>query len=201
MRDDLQGWRPVFRQIKDWCWYKDLVTKSVFMHILLSVNTTDKNWKGITIKKGQMLTSRSKLADEIGISVQNVRTALANLQSTQEITCETTNRYTLITLVNDSVYDIKGERSNQQSNQVTNQQPNHQVTSSQPAGNQQVTTTKNNKSINNNNINNINKYINNNINARAREGEPVDNCQPTSKDNRESLEEYRKRFWREHGRR
>ena len=174
MRDDIQGWRPVFRQIKDWCWYKDIVTKSVFIHILISVNTKDKKWHGITIKKGQMLTSRSHLADEVGVSVQNVRTALTNLQNTGEITCETTNRYTLITLVNDSVYDVRSSETNQQTNQVSNQdinQPTNQVpTSSQPTANQQPTTTKNNKDIKDKDIEtlNLNNINNNNTHAHAR---------------------------------
>lgn len=188
MRDDLQGFRPVFRQIKDWCWYKDLVTKSVFIHILLSVNTRDKKWHGILIRKGQMITSRSHLAEEVGVSVQNVRTALNNLQNTGEITCETTNRYTLITLVNDSVYDIKTNKVNQQTNQVTNQEPNQLPTSSQPAGNQQPTTTKRYKDINNKDIDykSLNELNNNNARTHARE-------------EAESMSEYRQRFWAERG--
>ena len=173
------GFVSLHRKILDWEWYKDSKTKDVFIHLLLKANHEDKNWQGVVIKRGQLVTSNLTLATELGMTVQNVRTALAKLsgtnkqltnrekkalfptatansqkndenetskinkQSTCEITIKSTNRFSLITLVNYEVYQTP----------VTNKSTN------KPTGNQQTT---NKQLTTNNNINNTNNKIINN---------------------------------------
>lgn len=67
----------------------------------------------------------------IGLTRQEFRTALANLQKWSLITIRTTNKGTIAKLCNSDVYDINSET------------PNQQVTSQQPAANQPTTTNKN----------------------------------------------------------
>ena len=56
-------------------------------------NHEDQKWEGVTIKRGQRVTSYQHLADETGLTYQKVRTALNNLKSTGEITSKSTNNY------------------------------------------------------------------------------------------------------------
>lgn len=128
------------RKLLQWEWYDDINTKVLFIHLLLKANYKPKNWRGIDIWTGEVLTWRITLSDETGLTQQQIRTCLNKLKSTNEITIKTTNKYSLIKLTNYNEY------------QQINQQTTQQVTNKQPTSNQQVTTTnkdnKDNKEIN-----------------------------------------------------
>lgn len=131
---DNLGFIKLNRSMLQWEWYQDSVTKIVFLHCLLTANWEDRSWRGITIKRGQLLTSQKSLAKQLGLTRQPIRRALLNLQKTNELTIKATSKYTIITVVN---YD-KYQQDNQQNNQQkTNEQP-----TSQPTSNQQPTTLK-----------------------------------------------------------
>lgn len=133
------GWIKIHRKILKWEWYQDANTKSLFFHLLLCANHADKKWQGVMIKRGQMVTGRIRLSQELGLSEQSIRTSLKRLKSTSEVTIKSTSKYSIITIVNYEAYNSENSMPNQQSNQQSNQQ----VTSNQPASNQQVTTNKN----------------------------------------------------------
>ena len=115
----------------DWEWYDDANTFRVFIHLLLSANHKPKNHRGISIPTGTIMTGREKLASQIGIPVQVLRTSLNRLKSTSEITINSSSKGTIIKIVKWNEY------------QHTNQLANQQLTSDQPATNQQLTTNKN----------------------------------------------------------
>lgn len=133
----LNGFIKVHRQLKQWGWYKDTVVKAVFIHLLLTASFKDVEWKGLVIKSGQLVTSNKHLAEDLDLSIQQVRTALKKLQNTGEITCEATNKFTVITLVNWEKYQFY---DNQATCETTN---NQQTTNNQTTNNQQHR--KNNK--------------------------------------------------------
>lgn len=140
------SWVKLYHRFKDWEWYTDIKTKSLFLHILLSVNHVSKNWKGVEVPRGSFVTTREKLAEETGLTEQEVRTAINRLKSTKEITNKTTKKFTIITLCNFDTYQGEKIKANQQ----INQQINQQLTNKQPTTNQQLTTTieyKNNRYI------------------------------------------------------
>ena len=135
------GYISLFRKLIDWEWYKDGNTMRVFVHCLLSVTHQDYRSKGITIKKGTFYTSRDSLAKALGLSEQNVRTALKNLTRTNDISIETTNKNTIIKVCN---WDRYQQLANQQTNQLESNSnedltefPTNNLTNSQPATNQQ----------------------------------------------------------------
>ena len=84
-----------------------------------------------TIFSGQLVTSVARMGADLGFSRQQVRTALDKLKSTNEITIETTKRYSIITVVNwDEYQSLPGK---QPSNQPSKHAPdNHQITNKQP---------------------------------------------------------------------
>jgi len=139
------GFIKLQRKILDWEWYNDIPTKTLFIHLLLKVNFKDKKWKGYDIKRGQILTGRKILSDETGLSEQQTKTALRKLQATNEITIQATNRFSIITLVNYSLYQDKKTDSNQLNNQPEEQQATSNQPANDPTSNQQATTTKNDK--------------------------------------------------------
>lgn len=134
MKNNRNGWLKIHYSLLDWEWYDDLPTRVLFQHLLLRANYADAVWHGIEIKRGQILTSRATLVKESGLTEQQVRTALKHLVSTNEITTEVTNKFTIITICNYVVY--QGEETE------TNQQNDKQLTNNQPATNQQLTTRK-----------------------------------------------------------
>lgn len=131
------GWIKLNRALLDWEWYDVLPVRSLFLHLLLTVNYKDKPWKGILIKKGQRVTGRIQLAKESKLTEQQVRTAIKKLKSTKELTTKKTPVGTVFTIVNWDKY------------QEDNQDINQTVTTHQPESNQTSTTTKEDNNINN----------------------------------------------------
>lgn len=111
------GYIKLHRKITGWEWYGDPDTFRVFVHLLLMAEYEDRKWHGITIKRGQVLTTRKKLAEETGLTERKVRTALLHLKSTSEVTSTSTNKWTLITIEKYSDYQVIHNQSDQQTDQ------------------------------------------------------------------------------------
>jgi len=122
------------------------------VHIpVLKANHQDGNWQGIPVKKGQLVTGRKRLSEETGLSEQKIRGCLNKLKSTGDITIKPTNRFSLVTICNYCTY---------QPDAITINQPiDQQATNRQPTDNQQVTTNKNVKKVENEKENNSPEFI------------------------------------------
>lgn len=119
----MAGYIKLHRQITEWEWFSDVNVLSVFIHLLLLANFKDTRWKGIEIKRGQLITSYRSLAQKTKLSIQQTRTVISKLQSTGEITVLATRRYTLITIANYGKYQGGDDDSNTQNNtQITHNQ-------------------------------------------------------------------------------
>lgn len=135
----MSTWVKFHRKIEQWEWYTDANTFRVFFHLVLKANWEDGKWKGYDVKRGQRVTSPDKIATELGLTRQKVRTALDHLISTNEITIETTNKFTVITVANYESYQSKEK-------ELTSKTPTNKQTNNKQA-NQQITTNKNNKEL------------------------------------------------------
>ena len=82
----------------DWEWADDPGTVSLWVHLLLRANYEKGKWRGIVIKRGQLVTGRKALAKELNISERQVRTALDHLKTTNEIAITPTSKYSIITI-------------------------------------------------------------------------------------------------------
>lgn len=94
------GYIKLYRSITNWEWYDDLVTKSVFLHLLLTVSIEDSNWHGITIKRGSRVASYDVLAAELKLSFKQIRTAINHLERTGEVARSKYPKYTVFTVIN-----------------------------------------------------------------------------------------------------
>ena len=130
----MAGYIKLYRKFAEWEWYQDANVTRVFLHLLLSANYEDKRWRGQLIKRGQFVTSIEHLSNGLGLSIQQIRTALEKLEGTGEIAKQSTNQYTLITICKFDCYQAEGE--------AEQQTDNNQITNEQQTDNNQITTTK-----------------------------------------------------------
>lgn len=115
------GFIVIHRKIINWEWYHDTNTFCLFIHLLLTANYEEKRFMGHTIKRGQRVASYRTLAEETGLSVRNVRTAINHLKSTHEVTSYSTSKFTVFTVVNYTKYQDKRRADRQ----ATDKPPTH----------------------------------------------------------------------------
>ncbi len=100
----MEGYIKAFRTFLNWEWYTTPNTMRVFFHCLLRANYQESNWKGIKIPLGSFVTSIAKLAFELDLTPEQVKYAIHNLKLTNEITTNSTNKNTIINVVNWAKY-------------------------------------------------------------------------------------------------
>lgn len=142
-----EGYIKLFRCMSDWEWYKDIATKTLFIHCLLSANWKDGRFLGSDVKRGSFVTSRKKLAEESGLSEFQVRRALQNLKKSNEIETKTTNKYTVITIVKYDDYQLQDDEDIQQTAGQTTQQTASQTACQTTHNRRNIKNNKNNKNI------------------------------------------------------
>ena len=131
------GYIKLHRSLLDWEWYGDINVSRLFVHLILKVNFEEKKWRGNLVKKGQLVTSTKTLSIETGLSLQSIRTALKKLESTNEITIQSTNVFTKIYIQNYKKY--------QENKHLDNKPANKPTTNDQQTINKRITTTKEGK--------------------------------------------------------
>ena len=117
----------------EWEWYTEPDTLRIFLHLLLLANHSKTEWRGQVVDEGEILIGRKILAQQLKIGEQRVRTSLARLKSTSNLTIKTFSKFSLIKINNWKLY----------------QQSTSNLTNNQPATNQQLTTSKNVKNVKN----------------------------------------------------
>ncbi|MCX5852963.1 MAG: conserved phage C-terminal domain-containing protein [Deltaproteobacteria bacterium] len=89
-------------------------------------------YQEIILHPGQFIFGRKAAAKELGLSEQEIRTSVELLKKADNLTIKSTNKFSVISIVNWTIYQGNGG----------GEQP-----SNQPTTNQQVTTNKNDKKI------------------------------------------------------
>lgn len=93
-----RGYVAFPRGLTDWEWYTEPNTARLYFHLLLTANWSRKQWQGITIQPGQLVTSVAHLSAQTGMSIHQARTALEHLKETGYVAIRTTPKYSVITL-------------------------------------------------------------------------------------------------------
>lgn len=122
--------------------WKNPMVWFVWSWCLMKANHADKqfpfNGKDIVVKNGSFITGLNSAQSQLPtLSIQNIRTALAYLKSTNRITITSTNKFSVITIVKWKEY------------QQENTQTNKPLTNEQQTTNKPLTTNKNVKKIKN----------------------------------------------------
>lgn len=124
----MEGWISLYKKFVNWEWYQDTNVKSVFIHLLLLASYEDKKWQGRVVKRGQVIISSGNLASDLKLTRQQVRTALKKLQSTDEISVESTNKYLVITIEKYSDYQSALQNNNHQTTNKTTIEATNKIT-------------------------------------------------------------------------
>lgn len=127
------GWIKMYRVFLEWEWYSETNMVRLFLHLLLKANFEDKRWRGIVIKRGQLVTSISNLHTETRLSERAVRTCLDRLVKTGEIDKQTTSQYTIITICKYEEYQQveEGKRQTNDNQATSERQSNDKRTTSE----------------------------------------------------------------------
>ena len=161
------GFFIIFRELfNDPLWLNGSPTMKLLIIYLMGKANHEPNqwiWGGnkFEIKRGQMVTSLDNLKKGIGkgVTIQNIRTALNNLEKYGFLTNQSTKTGRLITIVN---YDELQRIDNK-----TNKDINKDLTKNQQRPNKDLTS--NNNDNHNNNDNNNKQYINDIIYTQIKE--------------------------------
>ena len=130
----MAGWIKIHRELLQWEWFGKAEMVQLFLYLLLKANCEEKQWQGITIMRGQLITTNSAIRKDLQLSEQQIRTIIKRLISTGEITYKSTNKYVIITICNYDRYQCGNFAINEQDNE----QFNNQTTSKQRANNEQT---------------------------------------------------------------
>lgn len=126
-------WIKLHRNIVDWEWFDDKNCLKLLIYLNVKVNIVDKQWKGVTVKRGSLVTGKYSITEDLGISIQQYRTAVKKLIQSGEIVKKATNGYTILTLT-------KWDKM-----QHDQQTDNKRITNEQQTDNKRITPTKESK--------------------------------------------------------
>lgn len=100
------GYIKLYRSLLSWEWYDDINTKTVFLHLLLTVNIAKRQWHGITVPCGSRVSSYAVLAKETRLTERQVRTAISHLETTGELTRYKYPNFTVFAINNYDKYQL-----------------------------------------------------------------------------------------------
>ena len=63
------GFIKLSRRIREWTWYGSLNTRAVFLHILLGASWESETVRGVSLGRGQFVTTIPELANENQLTV------------------------------------------------------------------------------------------------------------------------------------
>ncbi len=105
------GFIKLYRSLLDWEWYDDIPTKTLFIHLILTVNIIDSRWQGIEVKRGSRVSSLDALSNETGLTIRQLRAAIKHLEMTGELTRCKYPKFTVFSVNNfDKFQEVTVER-------------------------------------------------------------------------------------------
>lgn len=117
-----RGYIKIYRSLEEWEWADNPVMVYFWVRILLMANWEEKRWHNETIERGSFVTSVSSLSQTLKLSVQQVRTCLAHLKDNNQITCNSTNKATKITICKYEDYQDIQQAIEQSEIEISNNQ-------------------------------------------------------------------------------
>lgn len=113
------GFIKLHRDICNCDWFSDNKTLAVYIRLVFAAAWRDTRCNGVDLKRGQVITTIAKLAQQSQQTVQQTRTALSRLKTTGWVTIKGTPKYSIITL---NFYDFAFENNKLNGKETTSQQ-------------------------------------------------------------------------------
>lgn len=95
-----EGWIKIDRNLLKWRWFSDTPTLVVWIYLLLQANYEERDFKTITIHRGELVRSQTQIAADTGLSLKSVRTALEHLEATGEVARKRHGKIVVISIPN-----------------------------------------------------------------------------------------------------
>lgn len=105
------GWVKLHRKLLEWEWYQDAHMVHLLVHLLLTASHEDRKYKGLTIKRGQVVTSKKKLSEALNMSETSVMRRLRRLEVDRFVDLKVDQHGTVITVCNYDSYQGKPKTS------------------------------------------------------------------------------------------
>lgn len=99
------------RKLLEWEWYQDAHMVHLLVHLLLTATHEDRKYKGLTIKRGQVVTSKKKLSEALNMSETSVMRRLRRLEVDRFVDLKVDQHGTTITICNYDSYQGKQKAS------------------------------------------------------------------------------------------
>ena len=98
--------------IQEWGWYHDPKMLAFWIHLIVEANFKDGDWEGITIRRGELVTTLPELAKDVGITLQEVRTILKRLGASGEVRSRRVGKRSILTICNYDSYQTDQQDDN-----------------------------------------------------------------------------------------
>ena len=138
-----RGYIKLWRKCTDSKMYQNPKLWTLWTYLLLeATHKPIKRYIGNQVVEqmpGQYITGRKRLAKELRVSERSIRTLLLALVKDQKVTIKTTNKYSIISIVNWDTYQPEKDKTTSK------------TTSDRPATDQQPTTEQEHKNVKNTN--------------------------------------------------
>jgi hypothetical protein len=122
------GWVKLHRRLMSWAWKSDPNMVALWVDLLVRANHAPRQFQTLTIERGSCVVGLHSLSKSTGISIRGIRTCLTKLKSTNEVTSRSTNKFTIITIVNYSLYQGCDDDERQAERQAHRQTNDKQTT-------------------------------------------------------------------------
>lgn len=148
----MKTWIKLSRDIINSAVFEDAEVLKVWIWLLCSVAHTEHQTvfqgKVLTLKEGEIITGRKKMASEIGLSESRIMRAIKILKQLGNIDVETTNKYSKVNIKKWAIY--QGKSAVFELSLTTNeQQTNNKTTTNEQQTYSKLTQHKNDKNVKN----------------------------------------------------
>lgn len=105
------GYIKLYRALNEWEWKSEPNMVALFVHLLMNANYETTRWRGLLLEPGQLIVGRKTTPKDCGISENQYRKCIERLEKTNEITIKSTNKYSVVSLVNWAIYQSNEDKS------------------------------------------------------------------------------------------
>ncbi|GFO60955.1 hypothetical protein GMST_32800 [Geomonas silvestris] len=127
------GWTKIHRQALENGWLRNHVLWAFWCYCLLKashkVASVTVGYQRVTLEPGQFVFGRIQAAADLGLTERQARTCLTRLISSGNVSVHSTNKFSIISVINWGTYQKELDDSDQQTDQQTDQE----ATSNRPA--------------------------------------------------------------------
>lgn len=123
-----ERWIKAYTSLLDWEFFFDPLILRTWIYLLMKANIKDMVLKdGVTVKRGQFVTSLSELSRDLRMSVKQMRRVLGALKTAGYVTSKWASKYSIITICEYNIYQSANGMKGQADGQANGQQNKNNI--------------------------------------------------------------------------